>query len=168
MRQRQYQKLSFGKIQEIAEFQMTLTLFGNHLAAREKLAEPPVSFSVARIDQNIRRAVHEDDPRADQKLRLVLNVRIVELGMGAHDTGERVVIGNTDGVEAKLAGLVHIVLRMRSAAQEGKIGRDADLGISNLPLALRKISGIRGHANSPCTYQFAGAGLPSSSSSSLP
>ena len=76
MRQRQNQKLPFGEFQEIVELQMTFALVDlsivSALAAGEQLAQPAVSRAVARIDQNIRRAVHEDEARTDQKLRLVL------------------------------------------------------------------------------------------------
>ncbi len=54
---------------------------------------------------------------------------------------------------------MHILLRMRAAAQEGEVGGDADLGV---------IGGDVRHANSPCTNQLAGTGSPFSSFSSLP
>ena len=73
MRQRQHQKLAFGEFQEVIEPQMAFALFDPldvvaALAAGEQLAEPAVGGAVARIDQDVRRIVHEDEPCADQKL----------------------------------------------------------------------------------------------------
>src|SRR5262249_37391838 len=142
MRQREHQELAFGKVQEITEFQVALALLGVALAAGEQLAQPAVSRPVARIDKNVRRAIDEDESRADQEFWFGLNVRIIELAIGAHDAGERVVIGDADRRKFQGARLMHVILWMRAAAQEGEIRGDADLGIGN------------GHANSPCTYQL--------------
>src|SRR5690349_18619121 len=136
MRQDQDQKLPLGKFQEIVECQKALALLdlvgvAAALAPGEKPAEPAIGGTVARIDEDIRRAVHEDDARADQKLRLVQHFRIFKLAMGAHDSGERVVIGNADRGQTEPACLMHIILRMRTAAQEGEIRCDADLGIGD-------------------------------------
>ncbi len=82
VRQRQHQKLAFGEVQEVIEPQMAFALFDPRdvvaaLAAGEQLAEPAIGGAVARIDQDIGRAVDEDDPRADQKLRLVRDLGII-------------------------------------------------------------------------------------------
>src|SRR6266403_1114452 len=74
MRQRQHQKLAFGKFQEVIECEMTLALcdplgITAALAAGEELAQKAVGCAVARIDQNIRRAVDKDEARADPSRR---------------------------------------------------------------------------------------------------
>src|SRR5262245_15725017 len=160
MRQRENEELAFGEIDEIGELQMALTLpdpldIVAALAAGEQLAEPTIGGAVARIGQDVRRAVDEDKARADQKLRLELDRGIAELAMGAHHAGQRVVVGNPDDGNLQAACFMHIGARIRAAAQEREVGGDADLGI-----------GGRGHANSPCRYQLAGTGLPSSPASS--
>src|SRR5262249_44192453 len=94
MRQAKHQELAFGKFQEIAELQMTFALLGVAFAAGQKLAQPTVSRPVARIEEDVRRTIDENKSRADQKLWFVLDVRIIKLAIGAHDAGERVVIGN--------------------------------------------------------------------------
>ena len=43
---------------------------------------------------------------------------IAEFLVSPHHAGQRVVIGNADDGKTKLARLVHIILRMRPAAQE--------------------------------------------------
>ena len=79
---------------------MTLALldppFVAALAAGEEPAQPAVSGAVARIDEDIRRAVDEDEPRTDQELWLVRDVGVIELLPGAHHAGQRVVIGDAD------------------------------------------------------------------------
>ena len=163
MRQRQDQKLAFGKIQEVGELEVTLALFGilAALAAGKQLAQPAVSGTVARIDENIRRTVHKNDARTDQQLWLMRDFRVIELLVGAHHAGQRVVIGDADDGKPQFAGLMHIGARIRSAAQEREIRGDADLGIIGRFLEA-------GHTNSPCTNQLAGTGSPSPSTSSRP
>ena len=68
MRQRQHQKLAFGEFQQVIEFEMAFALLDPRdvvaaLAAGEQLAQPAVGGAVARIDQNVRRAVDEDEAR---------------------------------------------------------------------------------------------------------
>ena len=101
MRQRQDEKLTFGKFQQVVQFQMAFALLDPlnivaALAAGEELAEPAVSGAVARIDENIRRAVDEDEARTDQELWLVFDCGIVELLPGPHHAGQRIVVGNAD------------------------------------------------------------------------
>ena len=136
MRQRQDQKLAFGKFQEVIELQMALALFDPRdvvaaLAAGEQLAQPAIGGAVARIDQNIRRAVDEDEARADQKFWLVRDLGIFEFLVGAHHAGQRVVVGDADRGNAELARLMHIGARIGAAAQEREIRGDADFGIGN-------------------------------------
>ena len=71
---------------------------------------------------------------------------LFELGVGAHHAGQRVVVGDADRGKPQFAGLMHILLRMRAAAQEREVGGDADLGIADVKAV---------HANSPCTNQLA-------------
>ena len=66
MRQRQNQKLPFTEFEEICQIKMTFTLVDpvdiiSALAAGEQLAQPAVSRAVARVDQDIWRAVHKDE-----------------------------------------------------------------------------------------------------------
>ena len=165
MRQRQHQKLALGEFQEVIEPQMAFALFDPRdvvaaLAAGEQLAEPAIGGAVARIDQDIRRAVDEDEARADQELWLVLDLGIIEFLVRAHYAGQRVVVGDADDGNAEFARLMHIGARIGAAAQEREIGGDADFGITG------NVHGAF-HANSPCTNHLTDAGSPSSSASSL-
>ena len=120
MRQRQRQKLSFGKFQQIVELQVTLAFKSTlaALAAGEQLAKPAVSRTIAWESQDIRRTVDEDEPRSDQKLRFEFEGGIIELLVGPHDAGHRVVIGDADGAKAQMGRLVHVILRVRATPQE--------------------------------------------------
>ncbi|KNX70569.1 hypothetical protein KO15_14530, partial [Listeria monocytogenes] len=109
-------------------------------------------------DQDVGRAVDEDDAGTDQKFWRMGDLLAVEFLPGAHHAGQRVVIGDPDHGDSEFARLMHIGARIGTAAQEGEIAGDADLGIGGYRCC---------HAKSPCTYQLAGTGLPSSSRSSL-
>ena len=69
-------------------------------APGEQPAQPAIGGAVARIDQDVRRAVDEDEARADQKFRLVPDFGIFQFGIGAHHAGQRVVVGDADGGKA--------------------------------------------------------------------
>ena len=119
MRQRQHQKLAFGEFQQVIEPQMAFALLDPRdvvaaLAAGQQLAQPAVSGAIARIDQNVGRAVDEDEARADQEFGLVRDLGIVEFLIGAHHAGQRVVVGDADRGNAEFAGLMHIGARIAS------------------------------------------------------
>ena len=120
---------------------MTLALLCRKFAFAEQLAEPSIGGAVTRIGQNVRRVVGKYQPRADQQLRLVTHaLPVAVFAIGAHHTGQRVVIGDADGIEAVFAGTPHEFVRMRRPAQEREIAGDADFRIDD-------------HANSPCRNQ---------------
>ena len=165
VRQRQHQKLAFGEFQQVIEPQMAFALLDPRdvvaaLAAGEQLAEPAIGGAVARIDQDVRRAVDEDEARADQEFWLVRDLGVFEFLVRAHHAGQRVVVGDADRGNAEFACLMHIGARIGAAAQEREIGGDADFGITG------NVHGAV-HANSPCTNHLTGAGSPSASAGSL-
>jgi hypothetical protein len=163
VRQCQHQKLAFGEFKQVIEPQMAFALLDPRdvvaaLAAGQQLAQPAISGTVTRIDQDVRRAVDEDDARSDQKFWFMCDLGVFEFLVRAHHAGQRVVVGNPDGGNAKFAGLMHIGARIGAATQEREIGGDADFGII--------VEGAF-HANSPCTNHLTDAGSPSSSAGSL-
>src|ERR1700722_2559690 len=152
---------------------MTFALCGifPSLALGEQLAEPAVGGAVARKSPNVRRAVHKNEARTDQKFWLAGDFGIAEFLVSPHHAGQRVVIGNADDGKTEFARLVHVILRMRSAAQEREIRRDSDFGIVRRCINADRLGpSVAGnvHANNPCMNQLEGAGLPSSVTSSLP
>ena len=155
VRRQHHQKLVVGKIQKVRQPEMAFALLDSFLgrghvgvahaalATRQELAKTSVSRAIARIGQNVRRAVLEDESRADHKPGFMRQIPVVQFLVGAHHAGQRVAIGDSDHRQAQRAGLMHIFLRMRAAAQEREVGRDADF---------RKGRLVPGgaHANSPC------------------
>ncbi len=131
MRQRQHEKLPFGEFQKVVECQMAFAFERplSAFAAGEQLTQPAVGNTVARIDQDVGRAVDENDARSDQKPWLVLDLGITEFLESAHHAGQRVVVGDADDGNPQISRLMHILLRMRTAAQERKIRGDADFRI---------------------------------------
>ncbi len=95
---------------------MAFALLGLEIARRQQPAKPAVGRPIRRIGQHLE-AVDRHQARADDKL----DVSVAGFAIGAHDTGKGVAIGNADGSQAERVGARNHFLRMRSAAQEGKI-----------------------------------------------
>ena len=91
---------------------MAFAFIGGAFAARQQLAQPAVGLAIARIDQDIRRAIDEDEPRTDQQSRFTLDLVVGQLVKRAHHAGQRVAIGDADRRELQFASLMHVLLRM--------------------------------------------------------
>src|ERR1044072_5352044 len=91
-------------------------------AARQKPGQPPPCVPVSRIDQNIRRIVGENEPRAGCDPQpwspVAIGVFLERRHMRAHHAGNRVAISNSEGGYSKPDSLLDELLRMRAAAQE--------------------------------------------------
>ena len=71
--------------------------------------------------------------------------------VSAHHAGKRIAVGDADGGKPEFIGARHHFLRMRGAAQEGKIGGDGQFGVG-----VHRIAHANSlHANNPCTNQRA-------------
>ena len=96
---------------------MALAFRRAQVAHAEQPAEPSVSGAVLRIDDHVRRAVDEGEPRprddAERAERLAVLARI---DMSAHDAGERVAVGDPDPRKPERGGARRHLLRMRRAA----------------------------------------------------
>ncbi len=152
-----------------------LALRHAQLAVRQKLAKPSIGGAVGRIGEDVRGAVGEHQPGADQKLGLLLRQpRILERRIGAHHAGQRVAVRDADSLVGIAIGRDSQVFRPRGPAQEGEVRRHRDLGIRRLVFqhrdrrvrlvrhgfrrALVANGFLRLHANSPCMYQRGGNG----------
>jgi hypothetical protein len=67
VRRHQDQQQSFAEFFQVFEAQMTFAFFRSELAFTQQTAEPAITGAVARIGQDIRRAVDEDEARSDQE-----------------------------------------------------------------------------------------------------
>jgi len=81
-------------------------------------------------------------PRADEQLYFSLFGFVI----GAHHAGKGIAVGDADGDKPKFIGGRDHLLRVRGAAQEGKVGGYGELGIGGHRYS---------HANNPCTNQRA-------------
>ncbi len=127
--------LAFAGGENLLEGERAFAFLGLEIARGDEAAEPAIGRTVGRIGQHFE-AVAGDQPRADQEL----DVSLAGFVVSAHHTGKRVTVGNADGGKPKFAGARHHFLRMRSAAQEGKVSRDCKFGVGVHRIA---------HANSP-------------------
>src|SRR6266436_6104759 len=82
------------------------------IAAREQAAEPPPGGAVARISENVRRAVGEDEPRAGMIGERQLLFALDE--MGAHHARDRIAVAQAETIKPDMRGLQHQLLGMRS------------------------------------------------------
>ena len=115
-------------LQQIIENEDAVAFLRAQIAAREQAAEPPPGRTIARIGENVRRAVGEDEARAG-----VIGERQFLLAfdqMGAHHAGNRVAIAEPETVEPDMRRLQHQLLGMRGAAQEGEVGGDGEFEIA--------------------------------------
>ena len=77
----------------------------------------------------------------DRRLCLVLQPRqFLQRGIGPHHAGDRVAVGDGDGLQPQFGGAGHQLFGVRGPGEEGEVRGDAQFGISC-------------HANSPATCQ---------------
>lgn len=71
--------------------------------------------------------------------------KFFQSAVGAHDTGDAVLIGDPDPGMAERQGLCHQIARMRRAVQEGEVAAHAKIGKGGVR--------VWHQAKSPCTNQ---------------
>ena len=150
--------LAFARGENVFEGQVALAFLGFAIARGDEAAKPAIGGAIGRIGQRLE-AVDRHQAGADEKLYLSVFCFVI----GAHHAGKRIAVGDADGGQSKLIGGRHYFLRMRGAAQKGKICGYGQFGIRahvfsrtkthpNKPLREQVI-----HANKPCTNQRAAA-----------
>src|SRR5262249_5660699 len=137
-------------LEQVLEKEDALGLLAAAFADGEQAGEAAPGIAVLRIGENVRRAVREAQPRADDEfqcrqrdalgLSLIADVIIplLELAIGAHHAGDAVAISDADTGQAQREGLQDELFWMRRAAQEREIGRDRELRIGG-----RAFAGLR-------------------------
>ena len=105
--------------QQVVEIENALALFAAQVAEREQPREPAPAGAVARVGQNVRRAVGEDQPRA--RVIFQREVLLASGEMRAHHAGHRIAVAEAEAGEAELRRLRHQLFRVRRPAQEGEI-----------------------------------------------
>ena len=118
---------------EVIERELARTLRRPPLAQRQKPREPAVRCPIGGIGEKAR-SVHEIEPAADEKAypgRLRRGVR-------AHDPGQRVAVGERDGLTPQRLRLHDKLVRMRAAAEEGEVRGHLQFGIAGHGASLRR------------------------------
>ena len=134
-------------LQQVTEQQDAVAFLRAQVAAREQAAEPSPGRPIARIGENVGRAIDENQTRAgmigERQLPLAFDQ------MGAHHAGDRIAVAQAETVEPDMRRLQHQLLGVRGPAQEGEIGGDGEFDI--VQRSLRRICGF--YAYVPCRNQ---------------
>ena len=117
--------LPFARGENLFEGEMAFALLGFEIALGQEPAETSVGWAIRGIGQNLE-AIDRHQTRADDELEVFSFLPFV---IGAHHAGEAVAVGDADGGKAEFVGGRDHLLRMRSAAQEGKVGGHRQFGI---------------------------------------
>ncbi len=133
-----------GMLEQVVELQDAVAFLGAQIAAGEQAAELCPAGAVARIGQDVGRAVGKDEARAGMVAQRQLLLALDQ--MGAHHAGHRVAVGEAEPGEAGMLGLHDELLGMRGAAQEGEIRGGGEFDVHRVP-----------HANVPCRNQSGAA-----------
>src|ERR1700677_172454 len=116
-------------LQKVVELKPAFAFGRTRVALSQDPAEPAIGRAVLWINKDVRAAVDEyetcagNDPCARHRLKIVACER-----MRAHNTGERVAIGDPDPGEAEFGGARGHLLGMRGSAQKGKIRHRRQFG----------------------------------------
>jgi len=121
---------------QIVEREMALAFLAAHIAHGEQARQPPPAGAVARIGEDVRRAVGEHQPRAGMVRELQV---LLALGqMRAHHTGDGIAVAQPDPGKPDMHGLHHQFFRMRRPAQEGEVRGAGEFEITHDAYSLRK------------------------------
>ncbi len=116
--------LSFTGGENVREGQVAFAFLGLEIARGDETAEPAIGGAIGRIGQRLE-SVDRHQAGADKKLYPA----VFRFVIGAHHAGKRVAVGDADGGQLQFIGGRHHFLRMRGAAQEGKVCRHGQFGI---------------------------------------
>ena len=154
--QRRYRNehLTFARGENVLKGQVAFAFLGFEIARGDEAAKPAIGSAIGRISQRLE-AIDRHQAGADEKLYLPVFCFVI----GAHHAGKGIAVGDADGGQLKLIGGRHDFLRMRGAAQKGKIRGYGQFGIrahvfSHTQQHSREQAT---HANKPCTNQRAAA-----------
>jgi len=107
-----------------SEAELAFAFLGTHLAEAQQPRQPAIAVAVDRISEKARR-IGKIEPTADQRPDPGASAGAVH----PDDAGQRVAIGDADGVIAERQCRHHQLDCVRRAAQEGEWRRDTKLDI---------------------------------------
>src|SRR4051812_13331402 len=114
--------------EKIGEVEVAFTLLRAEIAGRQEPAEPSIGGAVSRPDSNVRRAIAESQPAAND----VTGASRLRGKMAAHNAGERIAVGDREAGETQNRSRRGELFGMRGAAQKRKIRSCEKLGIGLL------------------------------------
>ena len=135
-----YQQQAVRILQEVVEAQQALAFLRARIGLCQHAAQAPPGYAIPRIGDDVGRSILEDQPGAGDDLEGADLVEFfTRINMRAHDARDRIAVGDPDPRMAERGRGRHELLRMRGAAQEGKIRGRGEFGV--------------GHPNTPCRNQ---------------
>ena len=89
----------FLPFEQIVQSEDAFAFRGAQLARTQKPAKPAIGRPICGIGENVWRAVDENEPRADEQFRRLaaLLANFVQPLIGAHNSRQRVAVGDPDG-----------------------------------------------------------------------
>ena len=100
-------------LQKVVELEPAFAFRRALVSLGQDPAEPAVSCAVFRIDEQVRGAVVEDQPRAGNDSRGPHRLSVIACErVCAHNPGERVAVGDPDPGKAELGGALDHLLGM--------------------------------------------------------
>ena len=121
--------LSLAPLQKVVELKPAFAFGRAQVTLGQNPAEPAIGRAIFRINERVRGAVDECEPRAgnDPRARHRLSVLARER-VRAHDAGKRVMVGDPDPGKPEFGGARDHFLRMRGSAQKRKICHRREFG----------------------------------------
>ena len=132
---------ALAAVQKVLEDEPAFAFGRAPISLCQNPAEPAISLAILRIGERVRAAVDEDEARAGNdpcgghRLNIISRERV-----RAHNSGERVAVGDPDPGELKLGCARDHLLGMRRSAQEREIRRRRQFGEPRLKLDQRRRS----------------------------
>ena len=106
------------QIQQIRQAEHAIAFFGAAFAEREQARQPAPGGAVARIGENVRRAVGKDEPRADRDFSLQSGFSLLRATCTRTTPATLIAVGNAEAGEPKGFGGLDQFFRMRTRRAE--------------------------------------------------
>ena len=115
---------------QIVEMENAFALLAAQVAEREQARQPAPAGAVARVGEDVGRAVGKHQPRA--RVIAQRQVLLAPRQMRAHHAGHRIAVAQPEPGEPDRLRLQHQFFRMRSAAQEREVRGGGEFEVRGL------------------------------------
>ena len=118
---------ALAPVEQVLDRQVAVALGRPGTAQRQQAAEPPPGGAVARQGGDLDPLLQHQPGRGDQpQHRAAVAGDLLGAGMGAHDAGHGILVGDGQGGQPEVEGARDIVLGVRGPAEEGEVGDGAE------------------------------------------